>query len=193
MCSTKTVLRIKAATESGRHFALFCNQPSENPVSRDVIVAVISSVVTALIGYVAANSLGLFEKRLTDTQLTQLGISLVDNQVTRDTLIAKMSESGKFQGPKGSEGPEGPKGTKGDSGPKWTPRFGEEVVAPTQSPQTVSLGAKAYCSLSRTGTNHANQACSCFLQTDGKNWTLRSSWDTRVTGTTCVCGARCSD
>lgn len=159
---------------------------------RDIIVAAVSAIVTGLIGFAGANAIGLFKTKVSDSQLVEVARQIVDDQRSRETLIQRMNDSGKFVGPPGPTGPQGSRGVQGEVGAQWTPKFEKEVVAPTDKPGTIDLGVKSYCAISRTGTHHARQACSCFLQTDGKAWKLRSSWDTSLSGTTCICGARCA-
>ena len=92
-------------------------------MKKEIGIAVVSTVLGALLTFLGANSLGLLTKTLSETQLRDLSRLIVDDESVRSTLIDKLHASDRFRGAQGekgnarSPGPRGQKGEKGDLGP----------------------------------------------------------------------------
>ncbi len=69
-------------------------------MKREISIAVVSSLVTAFILFVSGNMLGIFDKELTETQITKLANKITDNE-NGQTIIRLMANSGKFKGDPG--------------------------------------------------------------------------------------------
>ena len=93
---------------------------------RDIVVAVISVVITILLG----KGLGIFEYKLSESQLNTVARSIVDDKDKRDVLITYMKSDGSFKGDKGA------KGDKGNRGEDANP---EEVASVLLSPVAENL------------------------------------------------------
>lgn len=72
----------------------------------------------------------MYEKILTDSQIQKVSSSFVDNKATREVLLTKMDESGRFVGDKGEPGPSGPPGKDGPPGPATWPKGEYCVLSP---------------------------------------------------------------
>ncbi len=56
-------------------------------MKRDIIIGVISSLVGALIAFLASSAFGLFEKTITDSQVRELASTIVDQEQYRNVLL----------------------------------------------------------------------------------------------------------
>lgn len=67
-----------------------------------------------------------------------------------------------------------------------------DVAASKTDPkvQTISIGRKDFCALSKAGEPHAKQACICTLSQNSSGWRLNVTVDESVEGA-CRCGAVC--
>ena len=87
-------------------------------MKKEILIAVVSSLLTAVILSVAAVSAGLFEKKLAETQVHDAARELIDSH--SDALIQKLMLNKDFmvqaKGPKGDKGNEGPQGIPGKDG-----------------------------------------------------------------------------
>jgi hypothetical protein len=81
-----------------------------------IAIAVVSSLVTAVVGFLVANSMGVFEKQLSDSQVQEVARALVNGENHRRVILDTMKESGEFEGPKGDQGPTGERGLPGPQG-----------------------------------------------------------------------------
>jgi hypothetical protein len=82
-------------------------------MGRDIIIAMMSSLVTAFVVYISASSAGLLDKELQRGQIKDLADELSENSDFRTSLLNEMEMSGKFVGPPGPVGPMGPEGPSG--------------------------------------------------------------------------------
>ncbi|MES9851982.1 MAG: hypothetical protein ABW170_09135 [Candidatus Thiodiazotropha sp. L084R] len=88
---------------------------------KDVLIGVISAALGGIVVFLGSSSMGLFEKKLTDSQIQEVSKSIVDIESTRNVLLEKMSKSEKFRGPKGERGEIGERGNEGPPGPAAWP------------------------------------------------------------------------
>lgn len=86
-------------------------------MTKEITIAVVSSVLGALIAFLGSSAIGLFEKTISASQIQEVAKSLVDVDKHRDVLLDRMERSGRFNGPKGDPGLKGPPGPPGPQGP----------------------------------------------------------------------------
>ncbi|WLQ15623.1 hypothetical protein O5O45_06800 [Hahella aquimaris] len=82
------------------------------PYNRDILVAIISAVVTLFAGYAS----GIFESRVSESQLNTIARKIVDEEDYRKVLINKMK---------------GNKDFKGEDGPPPDPRIVADLLKPS--------------------------------------------------------------
>ena len=87
-------------------------------MKNEIIVGVVTSVVTAVLAFAVANFLGLLERNLKKEQVLAVAKELINNDTNRDLLLYQMEKSEKFKGKTGERGIKGKKGDKGDKGEK---------------------------------------------------------------------------
>ncbi len=96
----------------------------------------------------------------------------------------------------GVRGPAGSTGERGPEGKPWRPKIHFDNLSNNKSnPKDMkkNLGSHAFCALSRSGTSHASQACTCTVTGKANStWQLSLSLDENVKGR-CNCGAICID
>lgn len=82
-------------------------------MTKEIIVAVVAALVGSLITVVISASVGLFEKRISDSQIEEVSRVIIDEQSLRGVLLDRMRASGEFQGAVGLRGPQGERGAPG--------------------------------------------------------------------------------
>ena len=88
-------------------------------MKREIIVGVLSSVITAIVMSIAAGSAGLFENKLKTTQVHEAAEELVNEH--SDVLIQKLKKNSDFiKQVKGNKGDKGDPGPEGKTGPAFT-------------------------------------------------------------------------
>ena len=102
-------------------------------MAKEIMIAVCSSILGALIAFLGSSALGLFEKTITESQMQTLAQTIVDTDNYREVILNKMAQSGNFIGPRGDSGPEG---VQGPIGP---PRSGLEDAMRHQVIQVLSV------------------------------------------------------
>ncbi|MGH1460960.1 MAG: hypothetical protein ACRBB6_02875 [Neptuniibacter sp.] len=66
-------------------------------MGNEVKIGIISGVLTTIVLGAGASYLGVFEKKLTDSQIQEVARLIVDDHPIRETLLEKMEKSGKFK------------------------------------------------------------------------------------------------
>ncbi|GAA6138185.1 hypothetical protein NBRC116583_19320 [Arenicella sp. 4NH20-0111] len=82
-------------------------------MAKEIIIAIVSSILGALVAFLASSSLGLFEKELSDTQVRKIASIVVNEKNHRNVILDNMDASGNFKGPQGRAGPQGIQGIPG--------------------------------------------------------------------------------
>jgi len=163
---------------------------------KEIVGAVIGSVITGVLGFIAISSMGLLEKHIKDNQIHQVASDIVNTGSYRGVLLQKMTESNNFIGPEGPQGQKGDQGVQGKQGPAWKPRVHTDNLSNDKNnPRDMekNLGTHAFCALARSGTSHASQACTCTVTGSANSqWKLSLSLAENVNGR-CNCGAICID
>jgi hypothetical protein len=83
---------------------------------REMVIGIVSSILSALILFLVAYAFGWFDKQISDTQLNRLASIIIYDQQMAQVLLDRMDNSGKFKGDTGSTGPRGDKGEQGEKG-----------------------------------------------------------------------------
>lgn len=90
-------------------------------MGKEIVVGVLSSIVTAIIMFLVGSSIGVFEKKLTNVQVAAVAGDIIENKDLRNSLILLMEKSGKFKGEKGDQGKRGEQGIQGIQGIEGKP------------------------------------------------------------------------
>ena len=90
-------------------------------MSRDILVGIISSLVTAASILIGGNLFGIFETKANRTIAIDVGQQILEDPTLSRLLVTSLSESEAFKGP---AGPKGQAGIQGEPGPKWVPSGG---------------------------------------------------------------------
>lgn len=80
---------------------------------KEITIAVISSLIGALIAFLGSGAMGLYEKNITVSQIQGVAENIVNNNNYRNAIIDQMAKSGLFKGTKGDVGPNGEVGPSG--------------------------------------------------------------------------------
>ena len=117
-------------------------------MSKEITIALVSSVASAALVFIASGAMGLYDKEIKDSQIHEVAFEVVNEAKYRNTIIDKMNESGDFVGATGVPGNVGNKGDKGDKG---VPGSDGDWRAGEIKPLTSVARAICYSALS--GTN----------------------------------------
>ncbi len=165
-------------------------------MNRDrVITTVVASVATALIIFFGQVAFGLVKVGVQTTQIPVVARAVVNDDDIREALFSKMKDDGGFKGDQGVQGIQGEQGEQGEVGPIWKPEISQfSLVAQKDNPknQDLDLGQKKFCALSTAGESHQSQACVCYVENSGLNWTLKVRVAESVPGR-CNCSAVCME
>ena len=154
-----------------------------------IISGVVGVLLATFLLYLWASTTGLLAKQLSDSQIEEIALQFVNTASTRNVLIERLYEDGRFIGQTG------PEGLIGESGPGWEPQFQDYTVrAVRDDPKQVeqNIGPHRFCALTEATTSHHGQACGCRITQSEGNWTLNLTLDETVRGA-CSCRAGCFD
>ena len=82
----------------------------------EIIVGIVSSVITAMLAVVVGIFFDLFEKKIDENVVADVADEILTDKANSRILIRILKESDEFQGRRGPEGPKGPVGQKGNDG-----------------------------------------------------------------------------
>jgi hypothetical protein len=145
-------------------------------MSKEILIATVSSLVTALVVFTVSQFLGLYTIHIERTQVPEIASAFINNDNNLDALLDAMEKHGGFVGPKGQEGPEGPRGSQG---PAWAPNgalvlYARDVPCPQGSQQLSDFNIQTY----RPSKYHAK---SVQASTGDSTWDVNEkNWDGRT-------------
>ena len=85
-------------------------------MKKEIIIAIVGAAAGVILTLTFGASMDILEKTLTDSQLNEVAIKIVDLPARRDVLLRYMEDSSKFKGERGPRGDEGPQGLRGPPG-----------------------------------------------------------------------------
>ena len=73
-------------------------------MKKEIFVAVISSIITAVLVFIGTSSLERYKIRVEDSQVQEVAELIVNENKYTNVILNKMADSGKFVGKKGDQG-----------------------------------------------------------------------------------------
>lgn len=137
-------------------------------MKRDILIAVLSAAVIAVLGFAIGQSMGFFKQKLNEDQVEKIAEKILNEDKYRKKLLSKMKESGEFQG---KIGPRGSKGEQGLPGPnkQLVCRTSPRVKGRTASCPNGFIVTECSAGGNRGSIKHQNN--SCRTDDDETDWT----------------------
>ena len=153
-------------------------------MKREILIGVVSSLLTAFVAVVLSTGMGLFEKTLSDSQIQEVAKLVVDTDNYRQVLLGHMKNSRDFVGPPGEKGDKGEAGIQGVPGPKLELGISTQVTlerrnsAGTTS-QLLHKTARTFCFLTKVSVEDIDTvgeyaSCEISKDGDGTSWQLEA-------------------